>query len=200
MQKELLGQAISIFDSTEKWNAFVEIANQKENIKSFYFKKLKSELLQYFNDNPVNGWICEPWGDTNFDLRWYLKDFGKDSIALAVGWRFHFVLHVKNTSEFDTKKIDELLKTDYSKILSSFDRVDRCFEHELKAVEVRNYIFNSPYDSCFEDSQVDYLAWFAGNETESFKNQIIKKVEKFRKDEETGKLLYELNEKSRKSI
>ena len=127
MQKELLSQAISIFDSPEKWNAFVEIANQKENIKSFYFKKLKSELLQYFNDNPVNGWICEPWGDTNFDLRWYLKDFGKDSIALAVGWRFHFVLHVKNTSEFDTKKIDELLKTDYSKILSSFDRVDRCF-------------------------------------------------------------------------
>ena len=197
MQKELLNQAIGIFDTSEKWNAFVELANQKENIKSHYLQKVKQPLLNYFNANPVKGWVCEPWGDPNYDLRWYLEDFGKNSISLAVGWRFHFVLHVEDTNAFDTKKIDDLLRSDYSIILSSFDRVDRQFEHQLKVVEVRNYSFNSPYDTNFDDSQLDKLAWFAGNDTENFAAQIIKKVERFRQDENLTKMLYELNEKTK---
>jgi len=197
MQKELLNQAIEIFDSSEKWNAFVELANQKETIKSHYLQKLKQPLLNYFNANPVEGWVCEPWGDQLYDIRWYLKDFGKNSIALAIGWRFHFVLHIEDTTTFDTKKIDDLLRSDYSIILSSFDRVDRQFEHQLKAVEVRNYSFNSPYDTNFDDSQLDKLSWFAGNKTENFAEQIIKKVERFRQDKDLTKMLYDLNSKTK---
>ena len=193
MHKELLNQAIAIFDSPEKWNSFVELANQKETIKWHYFQKLKQPLLNYFNANPVEGWVCEPWGDQLYDIRWYLKDFGKNSIALAIGWRFHFVLHIEDTNAFDTKKIDDLLRSDYSILLSSFDRVDRQFENQLKAVEVRNYSFNSPYDTNFEDSQLDKLSWFAGNKTESFVEQIIKKVERFRQDKDLTKMLYDLN-------
>jgi hypothetical protein len=142
MQKELLNQALALFDTPEKWNAFLEIANQKETMKWHYFQKLKHPLLKYFNDNQVKGWVCEPWGNTDYDLRWYLEDFGKNSLALAVGWTFHFVLHIEDTNSFDTTKIDQLLKTDYSILLSSFDRIDRQFEPQLKVVEVRNYSFN----------------------------------------------------------
>ncbi|MCU0440598.1 MAG: hypothetical protein MUC49_22105 [Raineya sp.] len=197
MQKELLNQALQIFDTSEKWNAFVELANQKDVMKWHYFQKLKQPLLNYFNANPVEGWICEPWGDPNYDLRWYLKDFGKNSISLAVGWFFQFVLHVGDTNTFDTKKVDDLLKSDYSILLSSFDRVDKQFEHHLKVVEVRNYSFNSPYDTNFDDSQVDKLAWFAGNETEKFTKQIISKVERFRQNKDLTKMLYDLNAKTK---
>ena len=193
MQKELLNQALGIFDTSEKWNAFVELANQKETMKWGYFQKVKQPLLNYFNANPVEGWVCEPWGNQLYDIRWYLKDFGKSSLALAVGWTFEFHLHLDDTTTFDTNKINDLLKTDYSILLSSFDRVDRQFEHNTKAMESRNYSFGSPYDFNFDNSQIDKLAWFAGNETENFTTQIIKKVDRFRKDENLTKLLYDLN-------
>lgn len=197
MQKEILNKAIELFDSPEKWNAFVELANQKETIKWLYFQKAKQPILKYFNDNPVDGWVCEPWGNPNFDIRWYLKDFGKSSLALAVGWTFHFVLHLEDLTNFDGNKINDLLRTDYSKFLSAFDRVDRQFEPQLKIVEVRNYSFDSPHDANFDDNNLDKLAWFVGNKTQIFTEQLIRKVEKFRQSAELTKMLYELNEKSR---
>ena len=135
MQKELLNQALGIFDSSEKWNAFVELANQKDTMKWHYFRKLKQPILNYFNAHPVEGWVCEPWGNKDYDLRWYLKDFGRDSISLAICWTFKFVLHIEDTETFDTKKIDDLLRSDYSILLSAFDRVDSQFESNYKIVE-----------------------------------------------------------------
>jgi hypothetical protein len=208
MQKELLNQALALFDTFEKWNAFVEMANQKETMINLYFQKLRQPLLKYFNENLVEGWVCEPWNDPNYDMQWYLKDFGKDSLSLRIGWNFHFVLYLEDTNSFDTEKIDELLKTDYSIILSSFDRVDKQFDqydkqydyHRFKIVEVRNYAFNSPYDSNFDNSQLDKLAWYAGNETNKFADQIIRKVERFRKDQKLTRMLYELNDKAKIKI
>lgn len=197
MQKELLNQAIGLFNTSEKWNAFVELANQKETIKWHYFQKVKQPLLNYFNAKPVEGWVCEPWGNTDYDMRWYLKDFGKDSIALAIGWTFQFVLHVEDKNAYNSNKIDNLLKSEFSILLSSFDRVDRQFEPALKIVEKRNYSFNSPYDGNFDDKEIDKLAWFAGNETEKFVEQIIKKVERFRKDKDLTKMLYDLNKQTK---
>lgn len=197
MQKEILSQAIGMFDTSEKWNAFVELANHKETIKNIYFQKLKQPLLNYFNSNPVDGWVCEPWGDPLYDIRWYLKDFGKSSLALAIGWTFEFHLHIEDITSFDTKKINELLKGEYSVLLAAFDRVDRQFEQNTKAMEYRNYSFGSPFDSYFDNSQLDRLAWFAGNETESFVNQIIQKVDRFRKDTNLTNLLYEINKKAK---
>lgn len=197
MQRELLNQAIALFDTPEKWNAYVELANQKETIKWQYFQQMKQPLIKYFNENPVEGWVCEPWGNPSYDLRWYLKDFGKGSLALAIGWTFHFLLNLGDTTLFDTNKINELLKTDYSILLAAFDRVDRQLENDNKAVEVRNYSFGSPYDSNFDDSQLDKLAWYAGNQTQIFADQIIRKVERFRRDENLTKMLYQLNEQAK---
>jgi len=197
MSKELINQALTLFDTPEKWNAFVEMANHKEAMKLQYLQKAKNPLLKYFNENFVDGWVCEPWGNTAYDIRWYLKDFGKNSIALALGWTFHFILHVEDINSFDTNKINELLKSEYSLILSSFDRIDRQFENQLKVVEVRNYYFNSPFDSNFDDAHVDQFAWFVGNETDKFVQQIINKVDRFRKSPKLTQMIYELNQKSR---
>jgi hypothetical protein len=58
------------------------------------------------------------------------------------------------------------------------------------AIETRNFSFGSPYDTKFD---TDRLCWYAGNETESFLNQIAEKVNRYRKDEEMNSLLHELN-------
>ena len=197
MQKELLNQAIALFDSPEKWNAFVELANQKEAMKWNYLQKLKQPLVHYFVSNPVEGWVCEPWGNQNYDLRWYLADFGKNSLGLAVGWTFEFHLRLEDPIGFDSQKIDELLKADYSMLLSAFDRIDRQFETHTKAMEVRNYTFGSQYDFNFDNSSIDKMAWFAGNKTDDFVAQIIKKVERFRQDKALTRMLYDLNSKAK---
>lgn len=197
MQTELFNQSTKLFDTPEKWNAFVELAKQKDNIKNYYFKKAKQPILDYFNENIDDNWICEPWGNTNYDIRWYLKDFGKNSLALAIGWRFQLVLHVNDINTFDTNLINELLKTDYSLVLTKFDRIDRQFETNIKAVENRNYYFESPFDNNFYDE--DKLAWFIGNKTDEFSKQLIEKVERFIKDETITKMLYEINQKSKKN-
>ncbi len=197
MQKELFNQALALFDTPEKWNAFLEMASQKENLKLHYFQKLKQPLLKYFNENADGCWVCEPWGDPKYDLRWYLKDFGKGSLSLALGWGFQLLLHLEDTNTFDTNRINDLLKTDYSLILSSFDRVDRQFESNCKVVEERHYAFGSPYDYNFDASNYDKLAWFAGNKTDMFVEQIIRKIEVFTKNQALTKMLYDLNERSK---
>lgn len=197
MQKEIINQAIELFDTHDKWYAYLELVYQKDQIRNTYLQRVKQPLLKYFVENPVDGWVCEPWGDTNYDLRWYLKDFGKKSLALALGWRFEFHLHLEDTEKFDSKKIDELLKSEYALVLSAFDRIDRQFETTTKAMEFRNYSFDCPLDYNFDNAQIDKFAWYAGNHTESLVEQIIRKVERFRRDEQISKMLYEINEKSK---
>jgi hypothetical protein len=47
MSKELINQALALFDSSEKWNSFVEMANHKEAMKMQYLQKAKNPLLKY---------------------------------------------------------------------------------------------------------------------------------------------------------
>lgn len=196
MQQDLLKHAMSLFDTSDKWNAFYELALQADKIKDFYFSKVRAPLTQYFIDNPVEGWDFEPWGDVRYDLRWFLKDFGKSSVALGVGWRFNFVMTLEDTTGFDNEKVNQLLSSsEYAKLVLAFERTDIQFEQRRKFAEVGNYYFNSPNDSNFTEYQ---LAWYAGNNTDEFVKQIAAKVDRFRKDAEVTRLLHQLNEQSRK--
>lgn len=197
MQQELLNQAMSIFDTSEKWNAFLELSNQRNFIQEAFLSKAKDPILKYFNSHPIEGWVCEPWGNHKYDFKWYLRDFGKNSLCLVLGWGFQFILFLDDSNSYDAEKINYLLQTpEYSKVLMSFDRIDRQFEEKFKVVEKKNYKFDSPFDSNFEDAQ---LAWYVGNMTEKFVEQIIRKVERFRSNEEITRLLYRLNEESKRS-
>lgn len=198
MQQELLTHAISLFDTVDKWNAFIDLANLKDIIKDAYFSKVKDPLFRYFSENPIDGWVCEPWGDQNYDLRWYLKDFGKNSLGLAVGWRYDFLLTIEDIEKFDGEKINGFLKSpECGKLLAAFGRVDLFLpDRSRKIVETGNFNFNSPFDSNFRDKYK--LAWFAGNQTKNFVDQIIGKVERFRKDKDVTHILYQVNEKSKK--
>ena len=183
MRQELENKAMELFDTAEKWNSFLELVSMKNNLVYTAFKKLKQELMHYFNANPVDKWICEPWGDTNVDLSWYLKDFGINSLALRVGWRFEFHLQLNDTENYNSEKINNLLKTsEFSPLLAAFENApDRQFENQTKAMEYRHYSFGSPYDNNFDNSHVDHLSWYAFYETKKFAEQIIRKVERVQK-------------------
>jgi len=194
MQPELQFQALKLFDTSEKWNSFLELVSAKDDLVYLSFKQLKQPIVKYFNDNQIKGWICEPWGDKNVDLRWYLEEFGINSLGLTLAWRFEFHLYLNDTTKFDTKKMNDLLKTsEFSALTSAFNRIpDKMYEDQTKAMEYRNYSFGSPFDEYFDNYHVDHLSWYAMNKTEDFANQIIQKVEKFRSPELT-EMLYKLN-------
>lgn len=195
MNQELLKQAKAMFDSPEKWNAFLELVWQKDEIRNQWFVKLKEEANKKFStDECVEGWVFNSWGV--WDMHWYLKAHGDKSIGLLLGWWGEMTLCC-NGDFYDTTKIHDLLRSErYAPLLNCFSRIDRFYEGGRLAIEIRNFSFGSPYDTKFD---LDRLSWYAGNHTEDFLNQIADKVNRFRKDANITSLLNELNSETSKN-
>lgn len=189
MNQELLKQAKAMFDSPEKWNAFLELLWQKDEIRNQWYQKLKEEANKKFStDEFVEGWVFNSWGV--WDLHWYQKEHGDKSIGLLIGWWGEMTLYC-NSDFYDTVKIHDLLRTErFAPLLSCFNRIDRFYEGGRLAIEMRNFSFGSPHDTKFD---TDRLSWYAGNQTDDFLNQLVEKVNRYRKNEEMNSLLHELN-------
>lgn len=188
MNQELIKQAMVMFDSPEKWNAFLELVGQKDAIRNQWQTKLKEEANKKFStDESIDGWSFKSWG--NWTMKWYQTKHGEDSIAI---WFEDGQISLWCDSKiFRIEDIHKKLKTEeFKPLFDSFSRIDNSFEEGYLVKEIRNFSFNSPFDTKFD---VDRLSWFAGNETENFLNQIVEKVNKFRKDEKINSLLDELN-------
>jgi len=187
MSKELIQQTANLFEqpkTPEKWNAYLELTTQKEQIKNLWLNKLKSQLIKYFSTNIEEGW---KWDENK--MNWYLAEFGPESLAIWFEGYTKFSLWVNN-EKFKSDEITELLQTEkYSALLSAFSRIDIRFEGSYQVIENGNFSFGSEHDGEFG---IDYLAWFAGNETENLLIQIIEKVNKIRKDKNLTKLLADL--------
>jgi len=187
MNRELLQQTASLFEkqkSPEKWNAYLELIAQKEQIKNLWFNKLKSELIKYFSTNIEDGW---KWDENK--MNWYLAEFGPQSLSIWLEGYTKFSLWVNN-DKFNNDEITELLQTEkYSELLSAFSRIDKRFEGGYQVIENGNFSFGSEHDGEFA---VDHLAWYAGNETNNLATQIIDKVNKIRQDKTLTDLLAEL--------
>ncbi|MEI6766792.1 MAG: hypothetical protein WCM76_14275 [Bacteroidota bacterium] len=196
MEKELIEQAKAMFDTPEKWNAFLELFWQRDEIRNQWYSKLKEEANKRFKRvDSENGWSFNSWGF--WDMHWYLTADGDKSISLLLGWWGELTLFC-DENYFDTVKITELLKTEkFAPLLSGFNRIDRFFERGRIAIEIRNFSFASVYDSHFD---LERLAWFAGNKTEDFLNQIVNKVNIYREDEKMTSLISELNQLTKKNI
>jgi len=196
MHQELIKQAMVLFDTSEKWNTFLELVWQKDSIRNQWYTSLKETANKHFSTNDiVEGWSFNSWGV--WDMHWYLSRHGDKSISLILGWWGELSLHADGNF-YDVEEANQLLKTEkYSPILSAFSRIDRFYEGNRIVTESRNFVFGSPYDSRFD---LDRLAWFAGNKTDLFMNQIIEKVNRFRKDMKITNLLIELNSETTKKV
>ncbi len=187
MSKEILQKTASLFEnpkSPEKWNAYLELISQKEQIKTLWLNKLKSELVKYFSTNIEEGWR---WDENK--MNWYLAEFGSQSLAIWLEGFTKFSLWANN-EKFNNDEITELLQTErYSVLLSAFSRIDKRFEGGYQVIEYGNFSFGSEYDGEFG---IDHLAWYAGNDTITLATQIIDKVNKIRQDKSLTALLSDL--------
>ncbi|GAL85569.1 hypothetical protein MYP_2798 [Sporocytophaga myxococcoides] len=199
MQQEFLNMATTVFDNVDKWNAFIDLYNNKDAIRVTWVNKLKQSLIEHFRIKDIAiGWEFNVYGDMNC-CKWYLTDFGPDSLCLRFwvnyGGNPGLMLWV-HKDKFDSAKITESLRNEkYIPLLAAL-KADRVEINDWdKAISEKQFYFDSPFDGNFD---YDHFAWYAGNETEKVVNQIADKVNKIRKSQELTNLLIELNQSSRK--
>ena len=193
MQKELINQAVKMFNASEKWNSFLELSNRKEEIRNQWFQTLKTSVTKRFcEDDVVNGWSFSSWGI--WDCRWYLTEYGRESFCIWMCAGNKIALWA-NPSFHDSQQITNLLNTDKYSIIMSVLRPDEVFTGDWKLVECGNFDFESPYNGHLDP---DRLAWFAGNETEKLTEQIVEKINRVRKNEAIFELFSEINRLTKK--
>ncbi len=178
MPNDLLFKAVTLFEEQDKWDAFIELSSYVENIKNIWKDRLSNRLEEYFTkEGKMDGWNFNKDG-----MVWYLNDYGQDSFG--IWWEHLYQLSFwANPSHYDIEKIKSLLEsTKYSPLLNVFDGVVKKFNGNYLLSEFGNFSFGSIYDNNFGFEHLNTLAWYAGNETEEFANQIIKKVDSIRKE------------------
>lgn len=191
MNREFLKDAMDLFDTPEKWNSFIALSNKKNEINNEWYKKAKTGIISHFINDSVEGWSYVNWNI--WDYRWFLEDFGKESLCL---WMFSNRIGLwLNGNLFDSKKATTLLSTEKYAPLLSVLRPDNIFDNDWKVFEVGNFSFDTVNDGHFES---DKLAWYAGNETEKYVEQVVEKVNRIRKNSELTQLLREINEACKK--
>ncbi len=181
----------SLFDTPEKWNVYLEIQPMKAEIVKLWFTKLGYELVNRFHKSAVDKWNFDKGGMT-----WYLSKFGSRSLALWLEEQYNDFSLWADNEFFDQEKISILLKTEkYAPIRAAFSRLDELNNGPYQIIERGNYYFDSDHDGHFNE---DSLAWYAGNDTQRLVNQIVEKVDRFRKDKQLTDLLAEICRESKR--
>lgn len=187
MNKELIESAQAIFDSVEKWNAFMELHSAKDEIRALWFRKFRTKMTEHFYTNDVvPGWSSRGWGD--WDMIWHVEKLGEEFMSLWFrdGNRLGFWV---NGNQFNVQAVGARLKTPKYAELTSGLRPDESFSNSFIFFETGNFHFNSPFDGSFGAT---HLSWYAGHEPDELIRQIAEKVNYYRKSEKLTNLLIEL--------
>ena len=179
MNQDLIMQAIQIFDTYDKWDAFIVLSNNIPEIRRRYFERLKSDLTKHFSKD-----IAESWSFVaihNEQYRWYLSEFGYESLGLL--WRANDFLLWCNPDKIDANKVRDLLNTpDFNIIFNCFDNIDSLSNplHHFVQEKHRYTFRDSTSYSAPDEDDYNKLAWFAGNKTDELIELIAIKINKFR--------------------
>jgi len=197
MSDGMVMEAAALFDDHEKWISFFELCDLRQRIYEYWVRKATQTIRDHFYKTRSDKWVCEPYGDTNRDTRWYLREFGMNSLGITIGWFYEIVLHLPDGDGYDTNAITEKLsRPEFMPISMAFDRIDYQQKDGKKLVECRNYIFDGQDDGGI--MQYHDLAWYAGNQTGAFVTQVIGKVERLICDPKVTDLIIELNATTKK--
>ena len=187
MNEELIKKAMQMFDTPEKWNAFRVLV--ESNIVDRWWKKLQTEVYQRELRAGDPDWDIRVW--TNWDIKWFPKKDPENALMIHFcGDTFNLPF---NFGYLDTNKVNKLIEDHrFNVIKTCFDRYDGSDSNQI-GWETRNFSFGTTSE--FRTAM--NLCWYAGNETEEFANQIIKKVRKFQTPEVT-ELFREINRECKK--
>lgn len=191
MNEELVQKAMQMFDTSEKWSAFIELMNKNGEIQNRWWQKLQKEVYQREQTDGMTDWNIAIWN--SWDIMWYIK--GESNKTIAIHFNGDMFRICYSFGDLDTEKVNELLKNyRFDIIKTCFDRIDGTAWDTI-GYESRNFSFGTLYDTHFPDHRI--LCWYAGNDTEKFADQLIAKVRKFQTPEITA-LFKEINEQCRK--
>lgn len=193
MNEEILKQAMAVFNTPDKWNAFLELTYNRDTIKDRWHNALYRKIIELSNTIPD----YEIWSINrvdNWGVTWYLNDFGGSSVVIHSWACFNIRIWIRGVSEDKRKKIYDLLKTDkFIPLFSCFDKIitRNSFPHEVPVEGHIPFNFQSNFEGDWARNTLK-ISWFAGNETENVARQILDRVNKFRTPEIT-ELIFELN-------
>jgi hypothetical protein len=197
MQKELIQAAAGLFPTFEHWQSFLELSQGIDSIKNYWFVEATTTIRRHFMETLSPDWCCDSWGSPDRDTRWFLKEFGPESLGITYGW--YYQLHLRfgfGTPGFKTELVSRLLKEkgEYRPIHLAFERIDPPYQGSLLA-EIGNFRFGSAYDGNFALEDKDgCLGWYASHRLNEFVDQAVKKVERFTNTPEVTKLIRKLNQ------
>jgi hypothetical protein len=192
MNEEILAQAMALFDTPEKWNAFLELSYNRDLLRDRWYGCLLQKIIELSNITPN----YELWGVIKIDnwgVSWYLNEFNWNSVVIH-SWAGYNVRIWLRVSEDKRKNIYELLNTDkFIPLFSCFDKIRtrNIFPNEFPIEGHISFDFQSNFEGDWTRNALKF-SWYAGNETEKVANQILNKINRFRTPEIT-ELLIELN-------
>jgi hypothetical protein len=199
MENEIANQVEKLFSDNEQWTSFLELSLQRDLIRNSWWQNFRSQMDKCFTvENLVDGWGYTSWDV--WDFRWFLKDYGKDSLCLWCGEEngSYSLFLWANENLYDPIKISNLLQEHkYLPIVSAFEgQVEiPSPDNAVKIAEHGNFQFGDPMDGHFD---VDRLAWYAHYKPNELVSQILRKVDRFRKDNEITNLLMKLNSETKR--
>lgn len=173
MSNSLIRDAAKIFDSSNRWDSFLEMITLKESIVQHWYDQLHTKIFnKYSIENETWGFISRG----NGSYSWFLKGdgYGPDSLAIWLEGYTKFSLWAAPGS-FDSDKIRTTLKSEkYSQLIETFGgQLSNNSGYQI--TEDGNFTFSDASKNGSFDR--DSLAWFAGNKTEELFEQICKKVD-----------------------
>lgn len=197
MQNELITEASKLFPTIDHWHSFLELAAQKDAIKDYWFTDATTRIRRHFMMTLNSDWGFEPFGSPNRDTRWFIKDYGPQSLALSYSNFYRFDLRIWDQQNFKPLPVTNALKTSkFGSILRAFGRIDRQGEWGSELIEMWNFSFDSYNSGQLSDYD---LAWFAAHEIDIFVDQAIKKIEQFTNSSEVTEALRQLNQTAKDS-
>lgn len=208
MQNELLQKSINLFsnENPDKWNAFLDFISLKDEIINHWYDVLDKKIKNYFENEEIKDWSYKYYNKKQHT--WFLENFKtcpEPGQSLCLWLEFtnnilQFSLYV-NDNFFDSKEIDNFIKLQkYEPLLKAFKIDEKHIDEEpLNGYKLIDYWKIFKFETTYNNNyDIEHLAWFAGNKTEELVNQIAEKVNIFRKDENITKLLYELNNSTKR--
>lgn len=198
MENQEVRQALNLFDTTDKWEAFVALSQQVNKLKDIMFQTAANQVTKLFSEVETNAdWDFKQPNPNSMEVHFFLKYFGETSICLTFGWEGTIWLRaLQHGNDFGLAN-QLLAEPEFRVIEQCFSRVDTRQSQQWREFllsERGNFTFGNSSDEHFEPFE---LAWYAHHQTERFLAQIAAKVAKFQTPEATAALI-ELNERTRK--
>lgn len=192
MQNELITEASKLFPTFDHWQSFLELSAQTNAIKESWFTEATTQIRRHFMKTLNPEWGFEPFSSTHRDTRWFIKEYGPESLAFSFAWCYRLDLKIWNPQKFKNQPVTDALKTsEYSAIPLAFGRIDQQGAWGSELIEIGNYSFET--SGSRQLSELD-LAWFAAHETDSFVDQAIEKIERFTNSSDVTDALRRLNQ------